>query len=213
MIAALVGLTAVLLGFGEVSAPFRLLAAAAPILLAGLGLLVHERIGLVANFYWLALLAAVPCGVARFFGWTIRQRSAAYSEISSAAGERRGQFTLRQMFGWMTSVAMLAALAKFTELPPLDGAIILGISMIVFGSFVWATAWRTLALGMPGCQLRIIIAASFFLLSFVLFLAERNSLEAIVVGLAAPMTLVVVTFVLLGVRSLGFVYIRVRPAT
>ena len=121
----------------------------------------------------------------------------------------RGQFTLWQMFTWTTAAAMLAATVRFTDFPPPNVAVILGGATLVFGLFVWATAWS--AICKPEAAWPILVCStsmSFIAASFAAFLATREIVEAVIAGAVSLLTMCLILCFLLVLRILGFRYVR-----
>ena len=112
------GLLAVWLGLGGGPVYLRLLVAAIPG--AILILLLDEGRWHVEAFAGLSVFlvaVAVPFGVLRMFGFELRilRPYETATDVDQELG--RGQFSLRQMFGWTVAASLVASISRFIEFP------------------------------------------------------------------------------------------------
>jgi hypothetical protein len=207
---AQVGLTAIWLAFGWLALALRVLAA------AGMVACIPSAPGGARAFVWAfsaILFAAVPCAIARLSGCQIRQFADLAAKEKWLAGVRPTQFTLRQMFSWTTVAAILVALARLAErqnLVDLRDLIGDGVFAIAAGVFLLSVVWATLR---ERSQARGVALISVGTLIFGMLLAVLmgvDARDAAMIVLTLPLTVLLLSGLLLIFRANGFRYVRAR---
>ncbi len=205
-----VGLTAIWLAFGWLALALRVIAAVAMVAC------IPSAPGGARPFVWAfstVLFAAVPCAIARLSGCQIRQFADLAAKEKWLAGVRPAQFTLRQMFAWTTVAAILVALARLAErqnLVDLRDLIGDGVVAIVAGVLLLLVVWATLRERSQARGVALICVGTLIfgmLLAVLMGVATRDT--AIIVC-TFPLTVLLLSVVLLIFRANGFRYVRAR---
>jgi len=136
-VSASVGLLAIWLGLGGGPVWLRLLIVGAT---AALGTVVAtegrwepEGFAVLALF---VVAIALPFGVVRALGFKMGRIDVAKPDAGAGSGLRRGQFSLRQLFGWTVAAAMVASVARFV--PPMAEELVVAGIWAMVGSVVFA---------------------------------------------------------------------------
>jgi hypothetical protein len=215
-------LLAVWIGFGNISLPLRLMAG---IPLAGLVFIpfLFNRATL-AEFgasYLAVLVMACPLLLMRIVGRRVVHFTQLYDADDLRSKRMSFQFTLRQMFAWTLSAAMVAALTRFVfnAMPrefhesALTELMISGGACIALGAVSCASVWASLGNGNPVVRLPIVVVVVAVIAALAVGLLGADLEDLVIITLSAAMVPILVGAALLMLRSAGFRLVGRRSRT
>jgi hypothetical protein len=206
-------LLAVWIGFGNISLPLRLIVGIPLAGLAFMPILLNRAtlIGFGAG-YLAVLVVACPLLLMRIVGHLLVNLSQRHDAVEPRSKRMSFQFTLREMFGWTLSAAMVAALARFVFDPmsresrgaALSELMISGGVCIALGAVSCASVWASLGNGSPGIRLPIAVVLVAIIAALVCGLLGAGSEVVVVITLSSAMVPFLAGAALLMLRSVGF---------
>jgi hypothetical protein len=201
------------IGFGNISLRLRLIVG---IPLAGLAFMpiLLNRATLIGfgGGYLAVLVVAGPLLLMRIVGRRLVNLSHRHDAVEPCSKRKSFQFTLRQMFGWTLSAAMVAALARFVFDPmsrelrgsALSEFMISGGVCIALGAVSCGSIWASLGSGSPGVRLPIVVVLVAISAALLCELLGAGSEFIVVITLSSTMVPFLAGAALLMLRSVGF---------
>jgi hypothetical protein len=178
----------------------------------------HEQFVAFAGCNLIVFSVAVLPLLMRVFGVRLVRLGPANEITPSPSDQKPLQFTLRQMFGWTLSVAIVAAVVRFV-IPRdfhLEASELISVAMALLATFgiggaaVCGTVWAALGFGRPVGRL-LIVGGACFVISLMTFAAfHARDKEALLTSVAAGLGALLTGCVLLLWRAAGFRLIRAR---
>jgi len=210
-------LVAVWLGLGNMALPLRLLIGIPAAGIVFLPWMIDDAPPLAFGFSYLAVLVvAGPLLLMRIFGGRLVQFRQQRIATNESLEDRPFQFTLRQMFSWTLSVAMVAALIRLVFNPvskDLGGNSVVEIllplaSCLAIGIAACATVWAALSKGSPLVRLPLVIGAAAFIALSICVAFDARPVAIVGTSSVAATTPLFTGVALLMLRSIGFRLVR-----